>query len=1476
VAEQAGSAYIPVRPDMRGFHQAIDREIGQAGERIGRALAEAIRRGLGRSNPFEPFEEETDRQRRRAPRQGEETAGAFAGAFQRRLRNAARNLPRFEVEADTDPAQRAMAELRARMVALSEKTIGVDIDAGAAMAEMAAIEAELQRLRAQSPNIQIQADIAGAIAQMEAVRAEAARIERERATVQIDADIAAARSRLASLERELEELRRQDPTVQVQADIAAAELQIQAIQAEIARLETDRANVQVDADTAGANAQLAFTARQARELDGKHVGINVGADIGGALAAIASLRMAIAGLGLLAGPQLVAIGAGVAGLAGPLAAAGAGFGGLAAVAAPSLMKISEALKAQDTATKQAAASAGQAQQRALAQAGAQQQLAAAVRQAGYAHQQAVQQVTQAEQQLTQAQQSARQAQEQLTQAAAVADAEGQLGKARTTLAGLSADPSASAAQKAAAQAAVAAAQQAVDAARQQRKENELARKEAQLAYEQAVQRLREQRLQLKRLQADEAAARKAGVEGSDAVRQARQALAAANARVQQSEQALANARANVARVDQQAQDQIASARRAAAAAALSGASANATLGASLAALTPLEQQVMTAWQGLQAAFTGWAEALQPQVLPLLVQGIELLKGALPLLTPIVVSAAAAVRGLLGQLGEFLQSPLFTQFAASLARMAGPAITAFGQIGINLIKTVIGLVNAFAPIGQAFLGVLVQMSDAFARFAISLASSPGFQQFVNSTVQLLGQMGGAFAGLLGQLVPIALQLYQALAPVISAARQALLPVLSSLAPVAALLAGALAKITTALAPVLVVVGQFAAELISGLLPVLTPIVTAITQMAVQIGGLLVEALRQSAPALQQLVLAAASLLPELLPLLPLFVQWLQIILPLVPLVLQLAAVLVTALLPVLRLAITIVVKYWQVIASLLLPVFRLMAATVTWLAGVLTPVIQAIGVGIRWLGAAAMWLWNKAIGPAFRAIAGLARWLYTIVAILVLAPLVLQFKIFAGVATWLWKAILAPVWRGIVAVFRWAYGQIKPYLDALGAKVRSVWREHIQPTFDAIKRGAGLVAAGFRTSVDNISKWWARLKSAARDPVQYVIDIVYNRGIRRMWNAVADLVPGSKKLGELKFAGGGVLPGYTPGRDVHHFVSPTGGALALSGGEAIMRPEWTAAVGERWVQGMNYLARTKGSRAVVQALGIAGDPSGFSAATARQAAGAIGAQQFFLGGVLDKFTKAAKGWFAGGLVKTARKVVDPLMRAARAAIGGTPFGDLALNVPRAMLSQILGHFGNLEGKIGGPGRRAVALARTRAEKRVPYVWGGTDWEHGMDCSALLKLAWERAAPGHTVPRTTYTQRPWLHRIDKPVPGAFGQPHPGHTFMWAGNGKIIEEPFTGATAREVPARHADFWGMPPWLYDDGGWIPPGVHMIANMTRKPEPVLPPGGLDRLTAAAGTGGDTYNYETNLYPRTLDFGVDDLKRVQTRQEALARIGRRR
>ena len=72
---------------------------------------------------------------------------------------------------------------------------------------------------------------------------------------------------------------------------------------------------------------------------------------------------------------------------------------------------------------------------------------------------------------------------------------------------------------------------------------------------------------------------------------------------------------------------------------------------------------------------------------------------------------------------------------------------------------------------------------------------------------------------------------------------------------------------------------------------------------------------------------------------------------------------------------------------------------------------------------------------------------------------------------------------------------------------------------------------------------------------------------------------------LKFADGGVLPGYSPGRDIHHFRSPSAGDLYLSGGESFMRPEFTDMVGgEKGIRALNSAARRGDGDAITHMLG----------------------------------------------------------------------------------------------------------------------------------------------------------------------------------------------------------------------------------------------------------------------------------------------------
>lgn len=83
---------------------------------------------------------------RRAQQGGDDAGSAFTERMAKVLRSGIGAVPEIEITADSTDAERAIAELRARMVTLQDQRIGIDIDAGAAYAEIRAIVAELNRL----------------------------------------------------------------------------------------------------------------------------------------------------------------------------------------------------------------------------------------------------------------------------------------------------------------------------------------------------------------------------------------------------------------------------------------------------------------------------------------------------------------------------------------------------------------------------------------------------------------------------------------------------------------------------------------------------------------------------------------------------------------------------------------------------------------------------------------------------------------------------------------------------------------------------------------------------------------------------------------------------------------------------------------------------------------------------------------------------------------------------------------------------------------------------------------------------------------------------------------------------------------------------------------------------------------------------------------------------------------------------------
>ncbi|ODU05511.1 MAG: hypothetical protein ABS81_07415 [Pseudonocardia sp. SCN 72-86] len=191
----------------------------------------------------------------------------------------------------------------------------------------------------------------------------------------------------------------------------------------------------------------------------------------------------------------------------------------------------------------------------------------------------------------------------------------------------------------------------------------------------------------------------------------------------------------------------------------------------------------------------------------------------------------------------------------------------------------------------------------------------------------------------------------------------------------------------------------------------------------------------------------------------------------------------------------------------------------------------------------------------------------------------------------------------------------------------------------------------------------------------------------------------RRSGGGRFATGGILPGWSPGRDVHRFVGPAG-TLDLSGGEAVMRPEWTRAVGRDYVSAANRAARTGGAAGVAEFLARTAPRPGHG--EGRRGDGAA----YRNGGVM-RFAR-------GGIVQTGARYPGQ---------GETNWTNTA-NAVRDVLGPIAKQMLQEAGAWGGGTGAAAALDWARTQVGKPYIWAASG-PTGYDCSgavsALLNVA-----------------------------------------------------------------------------------------------------------------------------------------------------------
>ena len=1297
----------------------------------------------------------------------------------------------------------------------------------------------------------------------------------QRQNVQIDVEVDRQRIR-QEMQAIRDEIRTLQTDVQVGADTDEANAKIAVLKARLNALDRERVDIDVEVDTLGAMLQLRRLQAQVNRTGGPGLGSSLMGILGDAGSAANAVRVfngvlfTTVTVGPLLIPVLAAVSAGIFGVGaaalgavfgvGALVAGLAGIGG--AVGAMSELDRAQRQNASGAgANRDTAADRRQAIQDARTVADAQKSLARARRDAARSVADANRQVVDAEQSLSRAHQDA---------ARAAEDAAERTSDARRALTRANQD-AAQAAEDAArrvrdaedtltdAQTSAREAQLRLNEARRQAKrdledlqnqldsaqlsersavfeleeamvhlnvvleDDQATQREkdvAQLRADQAKEALEQQRLETRRLEADTKKANKAGVEGSDLVKDAKDRIAEANERLEDAEQALARARQDRDRTAIDNAERLADAREALADAvqnetdvAVDGAQrindaeqalADARQGRALAqeaaaesiadaelslarahqdialrsqeaalgtdALATAQDNLTEALRGLSPAgiaFAVWLYSLKPLLdqvrfaaqeglLPGLQEGLsEIVDKYGPGFVAFIGEMASVMGDLSSEFGDLLaNNPVWQDFFSVMAELGPTFLRQFGDVSINLLTAFASIMTAFAPFIAEMGEGLVGLTADFAEWAATLEGSAALQDFFD----YLRDAGPEVGILIGNVFEIMKDLFIGLAPYADSLLDSLIGFTDWLADMdpdeianLALTIGAVVLAVQGLALALSAVSG-----VAGLIGGVVKIGGGLGRAGGAIAGALkgagkkgaVAGAAPAAAAALDGVGAAGSTAGKRL---------------------------IGALGPV-GLVVGILWLLWDA-AVFLDDQFNLLGGTTDDIS--------------KAMGDAWNWLWEKSISPVWELIKGVldvfGQMFETV------GEIVSQIfiHVIAPAFRWLWDKTIGPWWED----------DVQPLLNKFGNYVKENLPE-------AIKAGVNLIA-----------DIWNGLLDIFRTPIRAMIDIVWNKGIISAFNWLADKVPGMTPIdpitipaslypGGKKYATGGILPGYTPGVDVHRFVSPTGGVLDLSGGEPILRPEAGKVLGHDWVNGINAAARGGGTGGVQRFLGYEAHADGG-----------------FFGDVLDKL----KG-FGSGFVKALANplgffdgVVDKSLDSwGVGGLYGDAVGPMVKSVPRS-IAKWIGDLITPDASAGGGGGHPAGamgwqLMWSLLHNQFPHATLNSAFRPGAITAVGTPSYHGQGRAIDVTPSMEIFN--WISRAFPNATELIYSPAGGRQ-LWNGQNYFFGEPTRGDHWDHVHWAMAQ-GGILPSLYDSGGDVPPGLTFAANASGKVESIV------------------------------------------------------
>jgi hypothetical protein len=529
------------------------------------------------------------------------------------------------------------------------------------------------------------------------------------------------------------------------------------------------------------------------------------------------------------------------------------------------------------------------------------------------------------------------------------------------------------------------------------------------------------------------------------------------------------------------------------------------------------------------------------------------------------------------------------------------------------------------------------------------------------------------------------------------------------------------------------------------------------------------------------------------------------------------------------------------------------------------VFKPIGDAITFMGKMWDWYWKNVITPVWNGIQQVmaAAWIW--IEGNVVKPINDSITFMGKMWNWYWQNVITPVWNGIqqtiTAVWLWIKGNvvdaihtniqamgnqwnwlhdniIVPVWNGIRDTINAVWIFIQGNVFHPIHDALDALGTAFNVAVGIISAAWQRIQDAARGPVQFIIDTVYNHGIRQVWNSIAqplglpslDAVSIMGNSGAVSgvsvgggpvraFAAGGVMPGYSPGVDDQ--------LIAVSGGEAIMRPEFTRFVGPEWVHAMNAAAKN----------GTLGRMQHFADGGIFDAIGG------FVAGALNGLKNAA----LGGLQFAATPLVHGVEGLADSFLNGTGYGRMLDKGVHTLGDGFLNWIG---GKDAAAKKAAAAAGATGTPVDPGSAGAGVQQWSGLVLQALHMVGQPDSLLGITLRRMNQESGGNPNAINNwDSNAAAGIPSQGlmqvipptfASYAMPGYSSNIDDPLSNilASMRYAMSRYGSLaaaygqaggyrdGGTVPILLDRGGYVMPGTHTYQNNTGTPERVSAPGG--------------------------------------------------